>query len=316
MAAGKIAFQSGTRQGEVWSLPADTNKGRVTGAMERVTSERADYSYASLTPDGKFMTFSSDRTGSRNDVFLRDMTSGQERAIAAEDPDKSKAYSLINSSGTEVVYTMSDANAPNYVYVVPVQGGAKRKICDCGPSSSLSPDGTQFLSSFRDNTQPMINLVDIASGKSTVVLEHPKYPLSRPRFSPDGKWIVFLVTHSAGSLEVMLAPFRGAARVSEQDWITVTPALANVNQAFWSPDGGLLYYVINAGGSYSLIARRLDRNRHPTDPPFRVFEFNGRLRPQAIEVYSAGDAITAVPGRFIGAMPEMSFNVWIMDLPK
>ncbi len=68
-AAGKIAFQSGTEQGGIWSLPADTNQGRVTGALEKLTAEKANFSYVALTPDGKIMTFSSDRTGSRNDVF-------------------------------------------------------------------------------------------------------------------------------------------------------------------------------------------------------------------------------------------------------
>ncbi len=110
----------------------------------------------------------------------------------------------------------------------------------------------------------------------------------------------------------MLAPFRGATSVPEQDWITVTTAPANVFQAFWSPDGGLLYYIINAGGSYSLMARRLDRKLHPAGASFRVFEFPARLHPQNYW----NDAIIAVPGRFIGAMSDLSYNIWIMDLPK
>jgi hypothetical protein len=109
----------------------------------------------------------------------------------------------------------------------------------------------------------------------------------------------------------MLAPFRGAASIPEQDWIAVASAQGNVSPSrpFWSPDGGLLYYMISSGGSTSLMARRLDRNHHP-DPPFRVFQFPGRLRPQG------PDFLNAVPGRFIGAMSELSFNIWMTDLPK
>lgn len=59
------------------------------------------------------------------------------------------------------------------------------------------------------------------------------------------------------------------------------------------------------------MARRLDRIDHPFDPPFRVFDFPGRIHPQG-----KGDFLSAVPGRFIGAMSEFSFNVWMMDLPK
>jgi serine/threonine protein kinase/Tol biopolymer transport system component len=315
IAAGKMAFHSGTQHGAIWSLRADTNRGRVTGALEKLTAEKADYGFVASTSDGKTLAFSSDRGGGRMDLFLRDVSSGQDRTLDAEDPNTFKQWALIDAKGTEVVYTTYDARILWNAYVIPAQGGAKRKICDhCGPTESLSPDGRQFLSS-EQPPAPRVHLVDVASGASALVLQHPHDALSRPRFSPDGKWVVFLETHSAASLDVMLAPFRDTAAVSEQDWITVTPTPGNIEQAFWSPDGGLLYYVISAGGSYSLMARRLGGDRHAVDPPFRVFEFPARIHPQ-LTGYASGDALTAVPGRFIGAIPELSSNIWITDLPK
>jgi serine/threonine protein kinase len=320
LAAGKMAFQSGTRQSAIWSLPADTNQGRVSGALEKLTTEKANYGYVAATPDGKNLTFISDRTGGKGDVFLRDMASGQEHAIAADEPDKYKQFAQINASGTEVFFTMSNAAISFDVYVVPAQGGAKRKICaQCGGTESLSPDGRQFLVSLLDSPRAGVNLVDIASGKSTLILEHSRYLTGTPRFSPDGKWILFLMFRDAGSTDVMLAPFRGASSVPEQDWITVTQAPAYINQAFWSPDGGLLYYVISSAGTSSLMARRLDRNRHPAGPPFRVFQFPGRNHPHAFLEFGAwyqSEVLSALPGRFVGAMSEYSYNIWMMDLPK
>jgi len=209
----------------------------------------------------------------------------------------------------EVLYTASAYE----VYAVPAQGGAKRKICEkCGPTESLSSDGKQFLATQQGSPRAGINLVDVASGNTTLVLQHSQYRVSTPRFSPDGKWIAFRLIRGAGAIDILLAPFRGGVSVPEQDWITVTPAPANVHQAFWSPDGGLVYYVIGAGGSTSLMARRLDRNHHPVDPPFRVFEFPGRPTPAS----AVSDLLTAMPGRFIGAMTENSSNIWMTDLPK
>ncbi len=316
LAAGKMAYQSGTQQGAIWSLPADTNQGRVTGALEKLTADKANYGFVGSTPDGRILTFNSDRTGSKGDVFLRDVASGQELAIAADEPDKSKTFPQISASGTEVLYTMSDARSSYDVYAVPAQGGPKRKICEkCGPTESLSPDGRQFLATRRGSPRVGIYVVDVASGKSTVVLEHSNYSVGISRFSPDGKWIVFLMFRGVGAIDVMLAPFRGATRVPEQDWIAITPAPESVSQAFWSPDGGLVYYTISVRGSSSLMARRLDRNRRPVEPPFRVFEFAGRIHPQGDGI-SPNEVLSAVPGRFIGAMSEFSFNVWMMDLPK
>lgn len=171
---------------------------------------------------------------------------------------------------------MSDASSSFDVYAVPALGGAKRKICDgCGPTISLTPDGKQFLAYRTDGARSHINLVDVASGKSTLLLQHPKYPVSAASLSPDGKWVAFSMTRAAGSVDVLLAPFRGANAVPEQDWTTITPEPVNVTQVFWSPDGGLIYYVRGLGASVYLMARHLDRSHRPTGPPLRVYEFAG-----------------------------------------
>jgi hypothetical protein len=60
------------------------------------------------------------------------------------------------------------------------------------------------------------------------------------------------------------------------------------------------------------MARRLDRNHHPTGAPFRLFQFTGQIHPRSSGI-SLSDAL---PGRFIGAMPEVTFNIRRMDLPN
>lgn len=113
---------------------------------------------------------------------------------------------------------------------------------------------------------------------------------------------------------------RYAGAVSGRDQITVTQAPADINQAFWSPDGGLLYYVTSSAGTSSLMARRLDGSRHRAGPPFRVFQFPGRMHPHGSwgdnQLWQESEALTALPGRFVGAMSEDNNNIWIMDLPK
>jgi hypothetical protein len=52
VAAGKVAFQSGRTTDGVWSLPADTNQGRATGVLEKLTSDNAEHDFATPTPDG------------------------------------------------------------------------------------------------------------------------------------------------------------------------------------------------------------------------------------------------------------------------
>jgi Tol biopolymer transport system component len=320
VAAGKVAFQSGIPETAVWSLPANTTDGRVTGDLERVTMARAVHANVSATPDGKTIVFSSNQTGSM-DVLIRDMASGQEHALTSDAPQLSKQYALVDTAGTEVVYSMSSPESRGGVYVVSARGGASRKICDgCSPTLSLAPDGKRFLAYQADAMHSHINIVDVASGHATPLLQHPQYAVTTARFSPDGRWVAFLLTRGAALADVVVAPMRGTEAIPGPDWLTVTPAPADVQQVFWSPDGGLVYYVVTtAGGASSILARHLDAGRHPVGPPIRVYDFTGRVRPPISAVGTSSpvpDTLSAVPGRFIGVLSELNYNIWMMDLPK
>src|SRR5262249_5479475 len=48
LAAGKMAFQSGTPEIGLWSLPADTDAGRVLGPLERLNKDRSIISSVAL----------------------------------------------------------------------------------------------------------------------------------------------------------------------------------------------------------------------------------------------------------------------------
>jgi serine/threonine protein kinase len=319
-AGGKIAFQSGEQKQGLWSFPADTNRGQVIGTPEKLTAEGFVFgpgATPSSTPDGKALAYVANRTGS-NDIFVRDLKSGQERAVTANTREKTATHPIIDRAGANVLFTMYEATVSRDAYTIPVLGGASRNIChDCGPTNSLHPDGKQFLAGRNEGPRSHINLVDVETGKSVPVLQDPQFGVAGPRFSPDGKWIAFLVRRGAASNEVDVAPFRGPTVVPERDWIAVSPGPGNIQQVLWSPDGGLLYYLMNVGGSYSLMARRLDRSRHPVGDSFRVYQFAASIQP-AINLAdpSQTDALIVLPDRFVGTLGEYNFNISLMDLPR
>ncbi|MGD0437927.1 MAG: hypothetical protein ABSB86_15800, partial [Bryobacteraceae bacterium] len=177
------------------------------------------------------------------------------------------------------------------------------------------PDGKLFLAQ-QGLKSGSITVVNMQSGKSTVILRHSHFPVFGPRFSPDGKWIAFLMLREPSAVDVVVAPFRGEADIPEQEWIAVASAApGSVNfSEFWSPNGELLYYVRETGGQSYIMAQRLDRGRHPAGTPFRVYQFSGRVRPQAGPGFP--DTFTAVPAGIVAAMREFTNNIWMMDLPK
>lgn len=311
VAAGKIAFQSGRPVEGIWSLPADTNQGGVTGSLEKLTTENADYSFARPNHDGRWLAFSSKRTGNF-DIFLRDLSTGQERVTVTSSEDKS--LPLIAADGSKVLYTVyRGAGFDSAVYEAPTSGGPGRKICDtCGPAVSLSPDGKQFLAEREDGAN--ITLVDVESGRSRVLLQRSPFQIAAPRFSPDGRWVAFLMSRP-DSTDVVVAPVRGETIVPNQDWVTI--ASNNItDDTFWSPNGELIYYSAQTTiGGLSIKAQRLNKNHQPIGSPINVYEFSGRVRPPNTGPFGQ-NRLTAVPGHIIGTMSEQISNIWIMDLPK
>ncbi len=315
IAAGVMAFDSGAAEPGLWSLPAETNQGRVTGVLEKLSRDKAMYEYASSSPDGKTLVFRSNRAGNK-EIYVRDMASGEEHAVVIDSADKT--FALIDNQRTEVLFSDPVGSASNRpdIYVVPMRGGSKRKLCDDCLPLSLSPDGTDLLARQLEGGRSHVDSIDVASGRSAPILQHTKYPIATARRSPDGKWVGLLLTTGAASADVMIAPFRGATPVQEQDWIRATPDSANISQVFWSPDGLLVYYVQTVGGSSAIMARRLERGSHPAGAPFRVYEFAGRVRPVPPSPTHIPDMLNAIPGRFIGVLTEQNYNIWMMDLPR
>jgi serine/threonine protein kinase len=309
VASGKMAFQSGTIATGIWSLPADTNAGRVTGPLEKLTIDNAEHKQALLTQDGRSLVYSS-RRGGKSEILLRNMRSGEERVIATGSEEK--ILPLINSDGSRVLFAIP-ASPLSSVYEVSANGGPPRKLCDnCGLPMSWSQDGRQFLSNTLDTTS--ISLVDIESGRATLLLQRPQFALPAPRFSPDGKWIAFLMTQGGGGGNIVVAPFRGATPVQQQEWITVASDNRPGGDVFWSPNGDLIYYTAIVSGRYSIKAQHLDKDHHAIGPLFTVYEFSARVLPSRSDSFTR--RLTAVPGHIIGTMYERTSNIWMMDLPN
>jgi Tol biopolymer transport system component len=318
LAQGTIAFQSGTPELGLWSIPADTDAGRVLGNPVRLNTDKSVVGSLSSTPDGKAIVFASNKTGTM-EVHMRMLDSGRDRVLTSGSPEKSKAHALIGRDASKVLYSMNaSTNFTQWdVYEFDLSSGQTRKICEsCGPGVSLAPDSQSFLVNRFDGNRTRVDIVDVRTGVSSTLLQGVKPPWSAT-FSPDGSRVAFLVANGPASSDVYVAAVHRMAAIPEAEWTRVSAAPGDIRQLFWSPGGRLLYYELATAGSAFLMAQRLDSNDGPDGAAFRVYEF-GRVRPGVPTggIGLGGTVISAVPGRFIGILSELSFNIWLMNLPR
>jgi hypothetical protein len=82
---GTLVFASIQSNEDIYSLPLDAERGKVTGPLCRLTQALSMETFPTASADGSKMTYQSDRSG-KKEVWVRDTVTGKEGAAdKAED---------------------------------------------------------------------------------------------------------------------------------------------------------------------------------------------------------------------------------------
>jgi Tol biopolymer transport system component len=305
---GHLVFISRTIGADIWSLAIDAERGRVQGAMQRVTEDAADDYDPTLSADGATLVFRSRRAG-RFEVVAKILRTGTEAVLTQTAVDHVPALSR---DGTKVAYSFRQAGRTP-IFVVSVSGGAPQQVCgDCGEVEQWSPDGNAILYATADDPSA-VGLLNIGSPPSAGWLKHRRYGIYNPRFSPDGRWVAFNARPDRRSpARIFVVPVRASVVAGENEWI----AVADDGEApAWSPLGNLLYFWSDRDGSPCLWAQRLDAVRkRPSGSPLNVQHFHGRGLSWK-NLYVGAPDLAVARDRIVFNLGEQSGNVWMTGLP-
>ena len=190
----RIAFAVGANPStNIWRAPVDPKTGEVSGAPSRVTDGLAISLMPSPSRDGKRLAY---RAGSLNapELRLRDLVANTDRRLAGAE---GVTYLVLSPDGSTVAFS-DDQSPSSSIYTVPATGGVPKKICDaCGRPVDWLPDRSKILVDDAGPKQRDIHILDVATGQSKPLLQHPELRLTMPRLSPDGRVLAFSQTRRA-----------------------------------------------------------------------------------------------------------------------
>ena len=306
----RLAFAAESSAIDLWSVPADTNRGLVRGEMQRLTRDAGSNFYPTASADGSRMVFRSDRRGSP-DVWFKDFGTGRESPIFGS---MDGHLPFLSADGATAMYT-SYVGEDISTYLVDIGSGGgfglPKKVCtDCYNPWGCSSDAKLLLFS-KDFPPRSLYSLDVDTGQKREVLESTAPMIVRPRFSSDDRWIAFLLRRGP-AFRIFVAPYDGGVKREDQ-WVPITDGRFADHMPHWSPDGGLLYFYSDRDGSVCLWAQRLEPgSKHPVGPPIAVQHFHtARQALKNVPLIRRGMSVTR--DRIILSAGEVTGNIWMAD---
>lgn len=236
----KIAFTQKTPQGaEIYAVPFDGS------APVKLTSEYALVVSPHWSPDGRYLSYTSYRSGTQA-IYIKDMQQKITRRVTPYSgmnlagpwsPDGRKMLLTLSKDGNEEIYSLEIATG-NLTRIT------RHFAIDVSPA--WSPDGTKIAFVSNRSGSPQIYVMNEDGSGTRRLTDEGNYNTS-PAWSPRGDRIAY-ESRTGGGFQVFTVNSQG------EDVQAVTSAGKGVHEKpTWSPDGRYLAVISRQGGRHRLI---------------------------------------------------------------
>jgi Tol biopolymer transport system component len=314
LVGGRVAFSRQSYNADIWGIPVSANEGKLNGDPKRWTRDPGIDIAPSLTADGTKLLFQSNRTG-HYEPWLVEVPGGKDTRVTASAQDQ--LFPVISPDGSKVAYSEHRIRRFEQFFR-PLGAGTAELLCDdCGAAvSGWSRDGKAVLidSLAADKSHLSVSLIRLGAEGKTLLLEDTRYDVSQARFSPDGRWIVFVV-RMGGVSRLYLTSYHDRTPLPSKEWIPLTDGKTWETSPQWSPDGKLVYFTSTRDGYRCVWAQHLDAANKPSGPAFAVAHFHtarsspARLPFDNMDLFVGRDQILVSLGDLTG-------NIWMCTTSK
>lgn len=213
-----------------------------------ITSLPGQERWPSLSPDGSTVAFvQASQDGGRSTIMLQPTEHMSARPLTSPPPDGRDQMPVWSRDGREIAFVRSSPRDCT-IMVVAASGGEERKVGDCYLRSfslfDWAPDDRGLLmGGIRDSAESNapLRLLDLSTGQWQAL----EYAIADddvdlfPRYSPDGKWIVFRRNISLADLWLMPAEGGEPRRL--------TDLRGDIRGMDWLPDGsGVVFSLVKS----------------------------------------------------------------------
>ncbi len=319
---GRIAFSLASANSDIWALPIDPNRGVLKGAAERLTTDSAEDVMPAITADGQTIAFGSRRSDPGQmeygafafSLWKLDRLTHRESAVQGAKMPFGKMK--LCPAPDRAVYRFLEGvpNRKTAIYETVLATGATRRLCaECGGPTHCSADGLTIP--YEVASTPVRLALLGADRSQTEILRHPQYAVRSARLSTDG-WVAFHLDRNSTEKQIFVAPLRGRETIPQRDWISIAGPEGANQEAYWSPDNRLLYFLSDRDGYRCVWAQSLDPvTKRPAGAPIGVYHLHQTSFSALTSVgrgpWNVGLSIGG--DRLALSLAEVKSDVWIAE---
>ena len=315
----KIAFVAKVSRLRVWVFSFDANARRISSRASDATSTGLQAFGPSLSRDGHKLAFTV-HEGGRWQIWEKSLSGGREFPLITGDFDPD--FPQWSPDGKKILHRRLRIRAgePEGQLVVWSEEARTEEPLTTwttwwGAPYDWSSDGQSVLvSSWKGNgvanlAQLPLDAAPHAETAARTIASKPGYGLWQPHISPNGRWIVFMEAQArppSNGSTIYVMPANGGP------WVRITEANHWTDKPRWSPDGKIIYYVVEKDGFLNVWGDHFDPLRgKPTGMPFQVtaFETPSLMFPESIEPAD----ISVAAGKLAITLQESSGSIWMLD---
>jgi Tol biopolymer transport system component len=289
---------------DLWSLPFDATRGKVTGEPQRLTQDVAREAFPSISTDGAKLAYSAEQAGASH-IWIMDLPSRTKRMLTS-----SAAWDFrpaISMDGTQVAYSSGNLSTSGKLYRIPASGGTAEKVGETGSIIwDWSADGRDLLT--LSQTTPFgVDLIDV-SAKRVIPFVRRVHSVFQAHISHDGHWAI-----AQEGVGVLITRF-DASQPAKLDWRPL--GLKGGDLFRWSPDDDVIYFLSNRDSFRCVWGQHLDAgSKQLRGEPFPVAHFHEARH--SLRVFDSGEIGLAVArDKIVIAEAEKVGNVWTTRLPQ
>jgi Tol biopolymer transport system component len=230
----RLVFSKVVRRSNIWSIPIVHNHTFTLEEAEQVTFENHSITSLDVSPDGKWIAFSSNRKGNADIWIMNKKTKELKQVTFSEASNTRPDWS---PDGKHIVF-QSDRNGNTDIFRKPVAGGIALQLTShqgFGAHPKWSPKGDEIV--FHSNRTGSFEIYVIPSSGGDLRRLAPE---SIAVWSPDGSKIAFRSLGPTGEnefYEVFYVSSKGGKPVQ----LTNLGVKRAINPYYWSSDGRYIY---------------------------------------------------------------------------